>query len=125
MTATTNPIETKGLKSGAVGLLGSVVIGMASTAPAYSLAAALGYIVAVSGEPLAGVKAPGILLLAFVPMFLIAIAYQELNKAEADCGTTFTWASRAFGPITGWLGGWAGATSRCGCWAGPPTTRQA
>lgn len=106
MTATTNPIETKGLKSGAVGLLGSVVIGMASTAPAYSLAAALGYIVAVSGEPLAGVKAPGILLLAFVPMFLIAIAYQELNKAEADCGTTFTWASRAFGPITGWLGGW-------------------
>lgn len=104
--STVTTTESKGLKSGAVGLFGSVVIGMASTAPAYSLAAALGYIVATSGEPLAGVKAPGILLLAFVPMFLIAIAYQELNKAEADCGTTFTWASRAFGPITGWLGGW-------------------
>ena len=51
-------------------------------------------------------QAPGIILLAFVPMYLIAVAYQELNKAEPDCGTTFTWASRAFGPITGWMGGW-------------------
>jgi amino acid transporter len=52
------------------------------------------------------VKAPSIMLLAFVPMFLIAVAYSELNKAEPDCGTTFTWASRAFGPWVGWLGGW-------------------
>ncbi len=58
------------------------------------------------GALLSGVKAPAIVLLAFVPMYLIAVAYQELNKAEPDCGTTFTWASRAFGPIIGWLGGW-------------------
>ena len=79
---------------------------MASTAPAYSLAATLGLIVATSGHLLSGVKAPAIILLAFVPMYLIAVAYQELNKAEPDCGTTFTWASRAFGPIIGWMGGW-------------------
>src|SRR5208282_108640 len=24
-----------------------------------------------------------------------------------DCGTTFTWATRAFGPTLGWAGGWA------------------
>jgi len=99
-------VETKGLKPGALGLVSSIVVGMASTAPAYSLAASLGFIVASGGAILAGVKAPGIMLLAFVPMFFIAIAYQELNKAEPDCGTTFTWASRAFGPITGWMGGW-------------------
>ncbi len=46
------------------------------------------------------------MLISFIPMYLIAVAYQELNKAEPDCGTTFTWASRAFGPIVGWLGGW-------------------
>ncbi len=96
----------KGLKGGALGLLSSVVVGMASTAPAYSLAASLGFIVASGGSLLAGVQAPAIILLAFVPMYFIAIGYQELNKAEPDCGTTFTWASRAFGPITGWLGGW-------------------
>lgn len=97
--------EGKGLKGGALGLLSSVVVGVASTAPAYSLAASLGFIV-VGGTLAAGVKAPGIVLLAFVPMYLIAVAYQELNKAEPDCGTTFTWATRAFGPITGWMGGW-------------------
>jgi len=96
----------KGLKGGALGLVSSVVVGMASTAPAYSLAASLGLVVASGGALLAGVKAPAILVLAFVPMYFIAVAYQELNKAEPDCGTTFTWATRAFGPMVGWLGGW-------------------
>jgi amino acid transporter len=97
----------KGLKTGALGLVSSVVVGMASTAPAYSLAASLGFVVAVTnGDGIVGVKAPAIMLLAFLPMFFIAIAYSELNKAEPDCGTTFTWAARAFGPWVGWLGGW-------------------
>ena len=99
---TAGTVDSKGLKGGSLGLLSSVVVGMASTAPAYSLAAVLGLIVA-SG---AGVKAASIVLLAFIPIYLIAVAYQELNKAEPDCGTTFTWASRAFGPLIGWMGGW-------------------
>ena len=99
-------VDSKGLKGGALGLVSSVVIGMASTAPAYSLAASLGLLVASGGALLAGVKAPSIILLAFVPMWMVAVAYQELNKAEPDCGTTFTWASRAFGPRVGWMGGW-------------------
>jgi amino acid transporter len=97
----------KGLKTGALGLMSSIVMGMASTAPAYSLAASLGFVVATTnGDGIVGVKAPSIMLLAFVPMFFIAIAYQQLNKAEPDCGTTFTWATRAFGPRAGWIGGW-------------------
>ncbi|HQZ85646.1 MAG TPA: APC family permease, partial [Actinomycetota bacterium] len=99
--------DSKGLKTGALGLVSSVVVGMASTAPAYSLAASLGFVVATTnGDGIVGVKAPAIMLLAFIPMFLIAIAYQQLNRAEPDCGTTFTWASRAFGPRAGWIGGW-------------------
>jgi len=104
--STSSTVDSKGLKGGALGLLSSVVVGMASTAPAYSLAASLGLIVASGGALLAGVKAPAIILLAFIPMWMIAVAYQELNKAEPDCGTTFTWASRAFGPLVGWMGGW-------------------
>ena len=97
----------KGLKRGALGLIASIVIGVASTAPAYSLAASLGFVVATqNGDSIVGVKAPSIMLLAFIPMFLIAIAYQQLNSAEPDCGTTFTWATRAFGPRAGWMGGW-------------------
>src|SRR6201996_9055481 len=92
----------KGLKTGALGLVSSVVMGVASTAPAYSLAATLGLIVVA-----VGLGAPIIALLAFIPMLLTSIGYSELNKADPDCGTTFTWASRAFGPRTGWAGGWA------------------
>ncbi len=100
--------ESKGLKGGALGLLGSIVIGVASTAPAYSLAATLGYVViTTNGGGIIGVKAPLIMVLAFIPMYLTAVAYSELNKAEPDCGTTFTWAARAFGPKSGWMGGWA------------------
>jgi amino acid transporter len=91
----------KGLKGGAIGLVSSIVIGVSSTAPAYALAATLGFVVMA-----VGVKAAGIMLLAFIPMWLIAVAYSELNKREPDCGTTFTWAARAFGPRTGWMGGW-------------------
>ncbi len=99
-------VKSKGLKGGALGLLSGVVVGLASMAPAYSLAATSGLIVASGGGQLSGVKAPAVVLFSFIPMYLIAVAYRELNEAEPDCGTTFTWASRAFGPIVGWLGGW-------------------
>ncbi|MGW7255585.1 amino acid permease [Streptomyces sp. NPDC054834] len=91
----------KGLKNDALGMFSSVVIGVASTAPAYSLAATLGLIVAA-----VGLQAPIVIMLSFVPMLLIAYAFRELNASNADCGTTFTWATRAFGPRTGWMGGW-------------------
>ena len=93
----------KGLKAGALGFLSSVVIGVASTAPAYSLAATLGFVTAIAGV---GYQAPVVMVLAFVPMLLVALAFKYLNQADPDCGTTFTWAARAFGPVTGWLGGW-------------------
>jgi amino acid transporter len=104
-TSEVQPVEEsrdKGLKSGALGLISSTVIATASVAPAYSLAATLGFIVLA-----VGLKSPLVAIAAFVPMILTSIGYSELNKADPDCGTTFTWASRAFGPKTGWAGGWA------------------
>ena len=40
-------------------------------------------------------------------MFFIAAAFYWLNKADQDCGTTFAWVTRAMGPNTGWIAGWA------------------
>ncbi|MEU8028331.1 amino acid permease [Streptomyces sp. NPDC049099] len=82
-------------------MFSSVAMGLASTGPAYSLAATLGLIVAG-----VGLQAPIVTMLAFIPMLLVAYAFRELNASNADCGTTFTWATRAFGPRTGWMGGW-------------------
>jgi amino acid transporter len=97
-------VVDKGLKKDALGFVSSCVIGVASTAPGYSLAASLGFVVAVAGV---GLQAPAVMLIAFVPMLLIASAYYYMNRADPDCGTTFSWATRALGPSTGWLGGWA------------------
>ena len=91
----------KGLKSGALGLVSTTIIATASVAPAYSIAATLVFVVLI-----VGLQAPLVSILAFVPMLLTSIGYSELNKADPDCGTTFTWATRAFGPKTGWAGGW-------------------
>src|SRR5260370_14151207 len=91
----------KGLGGGTLGLVSSVVIAVSSTAPAYSMAATLGLIVSV-----VGVHSPGTLIVSFLPMLCIAYAFRELNKVDPDCGTTFTWTARAFGPRAGWLGGW-------------------
>jgi amino acid transporter len=94
----------KGLKKNAIGYLSNIVIGVASTAPAYSLAATLGFIVAVKGI---GVHAPAVLLVSFIPMLLVASAYKYFNRSDPDAGTTFAWVTRAFGPMTGWMNGWA------------------
>ncbi len=92
----------KGLKPNAIGFWDGLAIGLDSTAPAYSLAAVLGSLVAI-----AGTKAPAIMLVSFVPIFLIAGAFFYMNRADQDCGTTFSWVTRAMGPTMGWLGGWA------------------
>src|SRR5256884_3617821 len=91
----------KALKSGAPGLISPPATARASVAPAYSIAATLVFVVLA-----VGLQAPAVAVLAFVPMLLTSIGYSELNKADPDCGTTFTWATRAFGPRTGWAGGW-------------------
>ncbi len=92
------------LKEGALGFVSNLVIGVASTAPGYSLAATLGFIVAVAGV---GVHAPAVLLVSFFPMLLVATAYRYMNKADPDPGTSFAWVRKGLGPHLGWLNGWA------------------
>ncbi|WP_329432251.1 MULTISPECIES: APC family permease [unclassified Streptomyces] len=99
---TASPPPSKGLRSGSVGLLASVALGLSSVAPAYSIAVTLGFVTVAVGH-----LAPAALLLGFVPILLTAFAFRELNKEMPDCGTTFVWTTRAFGPASGWLlGGW-------------------
>jgi amino acid transporter len=94
----------KGVKSNAIGYASNLVIAVASTAPAYSIAATLGFITLV---PRIGVHAPAILIISFVPMLFVSLGYRYLNLADPDCGTTFAWVTRALGPQLGWINGWA------------------
>ncbi len=101
-TAHHHPQVEKGLAGNSVGLLGGTVLGISCVAPAYTLTATIGLVAAV-----AGVKMPIIFIAGFIPMLFAAYAYREFNKVDPDCGTSFTWTTRAFGPYVGWLGGWA------------------
>ena len=95
------PLE-KGLKAGALGFVSSLVIGVASTAPGYSVAASLGVVAASVAT-----QSPGVLWLAFLPMLGIALSYYAMNRVDPDCGTTFTWVTRSMGPWVGWIAGWS------------------
>jgi amino acid transporter len=94
----------KGLKADALGYASNLVIAIASTAPAYSLAATLGFVVAVAGM---GVHAPAVLIVAFIPILFVSVGYRFFNLADPDAGTTFAWVTRTFGPQVGWVNGWA------------------
>lgn len=97
-----NPeVSGKGLAAGKVGLMGAVVIGISCLAPTYTLTSGIGPAISA-----VGVFVPAVLILGFIPMLLVAFAYRELNNRAPDSGTTFTWATKAFGPWVGWMGGW-------------------
>ncbi|MDR4514789.1 APC family permease [Nitrosomonas sp.] len=95
-------LKAKGLKKGSVSRWATVTIGLAATAPAYSLASALGYGAATSGYQL-----PIVFILSVIPMFFVALSYKYLTTAAPDAGTIFTWGTKAIGPRVGWFGGWA------------------
>ncbi|WP_462380832.1 APC family permease [Pseudomonas sp. Marseille-QA0892] len=99
-------LSTKGLAQGKVGLLACIVLGISTIAPVYTLTGALGPTVRE-----VGVYLPAVFIVGFLPMLLVALGYRELNAAEPDSGTSFTWSSRAFGPMIGWIGGWGLVTA--------------
>jgi len=91
----------KSLRADAVSTTQLVAIAIASTAPAYSIAATLALLVGA-----AGLAAPWALAAGVVPMLLVTLVFREFNSVEPDCGTVFAWASRAYGYRIGWITGW-------------------
>jgi amino acid transporter len=94
-------LMAKGLAEGKVGTFAGAVLGISCVAPGYTLTASIGLIVAA-----VGLKMPAIFIVGFIPMFLTAYAYRELNSRAPDCGASFTWSTKAFGPYVGWMAGW-------------------
>jgi amino acid transporter len=84
-----------------VGLGDAVILGLSSSGPAQTLAVSLAGLVAVSGY--SGVVP---ILICFVPMMGIAIAYQRLNRWDQSSGATYTWVAKVFHPYLGFLSGW-------------------
>ena len=90
------------LASDSLGIWESIIMGVAGTAPAYSLAAATATLVAA-----VGILSPGSTLYCGFFMFGITLAFMHLNKVTANAGASYAWVSKVFGKTLGFFSGWA------------------
>ncbi len=90
------------LRSGVLGLFDSMIMGIAGSAPAYSIAATT---TALFGAVLYG--GPAALLYCGFFMFGIVFAFKYLSKDDSHAGAAYSWVRRALHPVLGYLSGWA------------------
>ena len=90
------------LRGGVLGLFDSVVMGVAGSAPAYSIAATT---TSMFGAVAFG--GPAALLYVGFFMFGIVFAFNYLSRHDQSAGASYSWVRRAIHPALGWLSGWA------------------
>lgn len=90
------------LKSGVLGLFDSVIMGIAGSAPGYSIAgtATVLFVTVLYGGAAA-------LLYCGIFMFGIVFAFSYLSRDDSHAGAAYSWVRRALHPILGYLSGWA------------------
>jgi amino acid transporter len=93
--------QEPGLAKGALGTLESMIMGIAGTAPAYSVAVTTAAIVAA-----VGVLSVGSILYCGLIMFGLMLAFKNLNKMSPNAGATYAWVGAVFGPTWGFFAGW-------------------
>jgi amino acid transporter len=94
------PVESE-LKTNTLTLFDTTVIATSSVAPAYTLAATAAFLIVA-----VGLASPAAILVGFVPVLCIAIAYYYLNRQDPNCGASYSWVSRTLNPYVGWVSGW-------------------
>lgn len=98
MRTTTN----RGLQPNVLGTFDTIVMAVAGSAPAYSLAATTAVLFGAVG--LAG---PAALLYCAIPMLGIVLAYARLGRIDVNAGAGYSWVGRTLHPFLGFLSGWA------------------
>jgi amino acid transporter len=96
------PVHEHKLQADGVSPAGSIVMAVAGSAPAYSIAATTAALVAA-----AGLASPAALLWCGIPMLGIAWAFAYLGRADVNAGAAYSWVGRALHPILGFFSGWA------------------
>ncbi len=90
------------LRANALSMIESLVMGVAGSAPGFSIAVTLAALIASAGR-----LAPGALLIFAVPMIGISLAYKGLSARMANAGAAYEWTSRIFNKSLGYFSGWA------------------
>lgn len=90
------------LKAGSLSFIESVVMGVAGSAPGFTIAVTTAVLLGT-----AGTLSPGALLIFAVPMLGIAVGFKALNKRHANAGAAYQWTTLYFGKFLGFFSGWA------------------
>jgi amino acid transporter len=91
----------RGLRANALNLGGGIAMALGSAGPTASIALTLAAI-----ESANSFASPVTILICFVPMLGIAVAFRGLNRWRVNCGATYEWAGRAISPTFGFMSGW-------------------
>ncbi|MFG2937347.1 APC family permease [Streptomyces sp. NPDC048282] len=92
----------RGLQANALGTFDTVVMAVAGSAPAYSLAATTAVLVGS-----VGLASPAALLWCAIPMLGIALAFSYLGRIDVNAGASYSWVGRTLHPFLGFVSGWA------------------
>src|SRR3954453_8752303 len=92
----------RGLRQGALGGFDSVVMAVAGSAPAYSIAATTAVLVGS-----VGLASPAALLYCGIPMLGIPLAFSYLGRIDVNAGASYSWVGRTLRPFLGFVSGWA------------------
>ena len=90
------------LKANSLSFFESLVMGVAGSAPGYTIAVTTAVLIATVGH-----LAPGALLIFSVPMLGIAVAYKALSKHDVHAGAAYRWTTEVCRPVLGYFSGWA------------------
>lgn len=84
----------RGLQANALGTFDTVVMAVAGSAPAYSIAATTAVLVGS-----VGLASPAALLYCAIPMLGIALAFSYLSRIDVNAGASYSWVGRTLHPF--------------------------
>jgi len=90
------------LKANSLSFFESIIMGVAGSAPGFSIAVAIAGLLAAAGS-----VSPNAILIFAVPMLGISVAYKGLNKKMPSAGAAYEWTKQGFGKFFGYFSGWA------------------
>lgn len=96
------------LQKGALGVWESIIMGIAGTAPAFSVEVTATTIIAA-----VGVLSVGSIFYCGLIMFGITFAFIHLNEMSPNAGASFAWVGQIFGPTWGFFAGWSLLVASC------------
>lgn len=93
---------TKELNKDSLGLMQSIAMGVAGSAPSFSISATMATLIGA-----VGVLAPASLFYCGILMLGIVFAYVNLNAYDPNAGASYAWVRAIIGKTPGFFAGWA------------------